>query len=101
MPVRREPRPLDPLDGSGCRVNRFFVRRPSGYLSPYSARMFYVAAITLPRQFGNLSVPMIRIGQRLYVMPRLAMELFRPFNRYRDSQGNPVSTFVKSSKEKR
>lgn len=82
-------------------MSRFYVRRPSGYASPYPARMFYVAAITRPRQFGSHAVPMVRIGERLFVVPRLAMELFRPINRYRDSHGNPVSTFAKKIKEKR
>lgn len=77
-------------------MGRLFVRRKSGYLSPYLISDFYVAAITRPRQFGTLenATPVIRLGGAYRTIPLWVMQAFRPFNRYRSADGKKVSTFL-------
>lgn len=75
-------------------MSRLYVRRKSGHLSPYSVGDFYVAAITRPREYGTSdnATPMIRLGGKYRPIPLWGMQVFRPFNRYRDAEGRKVST---------
>ncbi len=66
---------------------RLYLRRKSGYMSPYPLSMFY-GAWRAGIYFGNspTSDPYVEVAGKLRRVPALGMRLFQPFNRYKRTQ---------------
>lgn len=66
---------------------RLFIRRKTGYMSPYGLKMFYgafVAGKYFSEKYGttNQSTPHVQILGRFFRVPDRMMIVFKPFNRY-------------------
>lgn len=66
---------------------RLFMRRKTGYMSPYPLKMFY-GAFAAGKYFANKhgtaneSAPYIQVLGRFFRVPDRMMIAFKPFNRY-------------------
>lgn len=60
-----------------------YIRRKTGYMSPYSLRMIYGAAVLAPKKYGrSYGEVYLSIGRGFLGVPRWMMWIFRPFNIY-------------------
>jgi len=63
--------------------SRLFIRRKSGYMSPYPLSMFYGAyRAGVYFQNGPHHAPFVRLGAKYHKIPASLMRLFQPFNNY-------------------